>query len=148
MLRLLNDPAFLRFVGDRGVRTEADAVEYILRGPVASYERLGYGMYVIELAERAVPIGICGLVKREQLEEPDLGYALDPDYRGSGYAREAAGAVMDHARHSLGLRRLFAIVSPENLPSLRVLEEIGFEFDALRPLFPREAEIAVYQAAL
>lgn len=131
MLGLLNDPSWLRFIGDRGVRTREDARAYILKGPIDMYERLGFGIYLTELKEGGVPIGICGLVKRDFLEDVDIGFALLPGFWGQGYAYEAASAVMEHAREALGLKRLVAITNPENHSSIRLLEKLGLKFDRM-----------------
>jgi ribosomal-protein-alanine N-acetyltransferase len=97
MLQLLNEPSFIRNIGDRGVRTVEDAREYITNGPQASYARFGFGLYLVELRPALTPIGICGLLKRDQLPEPDIGFAFLPAYWSQGYAKEAAAAVRDHA---------------------------------------------------
>jgi RimJ/RimL family protein N-acetyltransferase len=130
-LRLLNEPSFLRFIGDRGVRTLEDARAYILKGPVDMYERLGFGLYITELKEEGVPIGICGLVKRDFLEDVDIGFAFLPGFWGQGYAYESASAVMEHAKGALGLKRLVAITNPDNQSSIRLLEKLGFQFDRM-----------------
>ena len=127
----MNDADFMRHVGDRGVRTVEDARAYILDGAVASYERHGFGLYLVETKEDGVPVGICGLVKRDFLDDVDLGFALAPEHRGRGYAREAAEATLEYARTVLGLGRLAAIVSPANTASIRLLEELGFVFDRI-----------------
>ena len=139
MLALLNDPAWIRFIGDRGVRTLAAAAEYIERGPIAMYASHGFGLYLIQLKRGGEPIGICGLVKRDFLEDVDLGFALLPEYRGRGYAPEAAGAVMRYAEAALGLTRLVAITSRENEISAGLLEKLGFRFERMVP-FPGESE--------
>ena len=126
ILELVNDPDFLRYIGDRGVRTLDDAVAYIANGPLASYARHGFGLYRVSLTGTAVPIGIAGILRRESLEDPDIGFAFLPAYRGQGYALEAARAVMDHAKRDLGLGRVVAIVSPDNGASRRLLEILGF----------------------
>ncbi len=131
MLGLLNEPSWLRFIGDRGVRTREDARAYILKGPVDMYDRLGFGLYIAELKEEGVPIGICGLVKRDFLEDVDLGFALLPGFWGQGYAYEAASAVMEHGKGALGLKRIVAITNPENHNSIRLLEKLGFQFDQM-----------------
>lgn len=131
ILGLLNEPSFLRFIGDRGVRTREDARAYILKGPVDMYERLGFGLYIPELKGTGVPIGICGLVKRDFLADVDLGFALLPAFWGQGYAHEAAAAVMEHATGTLGLKRLVAITNPDNQSSIRLLEKLGFRFDRM-----------------
>jgi RimJ/RimL family protein N-acetyltransferase len=130
-LRLLNEPSFLRFIGDRGVRTLEDARAYILKGPVDMYERLGFGLYLAELKEEGVPIGICGLVKRDFLADVDIGFAFLPEFWGQGYASEAASAVMEYAKGALGLKRIVAITNPENHSSIRLLEKLGLKFDRM-----------------
>ncbi|HEY1012641.1 MAG TPA: GNAT family N-acetyltransferase [Herpetosiphonaceae bacterium] len=124
ILDLLNDPDFIRHIGDKGVRSLDDARRYLSDGPLASYARFGYGLWLAELRGGA-PIGLCGLVRRDTLPDPDIGYALLPAYRAASYASEAAAAVMAHAFGALGLPRLLAIVSPANAGSSRVLEKIG-----------------------
>jgi RimJ/RimL family protein N-acetyltransferase len=131
MLGLLNEPSFVRFIGDRGVRTVEQARDYILKGPVESYERFGYGLYLAELKREQVPIGICGLVRRDFLDDADIGYAFLPRFWSKGYAFEAASAVMVYARERLRLRRVVAIVSPDNDRSIRVLGRLGLRFDRL-----------------
>jgi len=121
----------LRFIGDRGVRTREDARAYILKGPVDMYDRLGFGMYLTALKEEGVPIGICGLVKRDFLADVDIGFALLPGFWGQGYAYEAASAVMEHGKGALGLKRLAAITNPENHSSIRLLEKLGLKFDRM-----------------
>lgn len=128
ILTLLNDPAFIRFIGDRGVRTIEDARGYLLNGPIASYARFGFGLFMVELKAEHVPIGICGLIKREALADVDVGYALLPEFRSRGYAREAAAAAIDQGRRDVGLTRVVAIVQPDNAGSIRVLEQLGLRF--------------------
>ena len=126
---LLNEPSFLRFIGDRGVRTVEDAGRYIADGPVASYAQHGFGLYLVRLTDDGTAIGICGLLKRDYLEDVDLGFAFLPAHWGNGYAREAARAVMDLAREEFALSRIVAIVSPDNAASIGVLEALGFQFE-------------------
>lgn len=134
ILALVNDPGWLRFIGDRGVRTLDDARGYIANGPVDMYERLGFGLYAVVLKHGEAPIGMCGLIKRPTLPDADLGYAFLPDYRGQGYAAEAAAGVLDYARRALGLTRVLAITSPDNDRSIRLLERIGFQFERMLQL--------------
>jgi RimJ/RimL family protein N-acetyltransferase len=129
IVALLNDEAFIRNIGDRGVRSLDDAVAYIHGGPAASYARYGFGLCAVELSGGGGPIGICGLLHREQLPAPDLGFAFLPQYRSQGYAFEAASAVKADAHARLGLTTLLAIVNPDNDPSIRLLERLGFEFE-------------------
>lgn len=131
MLELLNDPAFIRNIGDRGVRSEPDALRYLLDGPVASYARHGYGLYLVETKAADERAGICGLVKREYLDDADIGFAFLPRYWRRGYAYESATAVKAHAFETLGLPRVLAITSPDNAGSIRVLEKIGLRFDRM-----------------
>ncbi len=129
MLGLLNQPSWLRFIGDRGVTTLQQARNYITDGALQSYARFGFGFYAVELEQGSVPIGICGLAKRDYLEDVDLGYALFPQYWSQGLAHEAAAGVVQLARDMLGLSRLVAITSPDNRSSVRVLEKLGFGYD-------------------
>ena len=128
MLALLNDPAFVRFVGDRGVRTVDQARTYLENGAIDSYRRLGFGLYLVEVKDTHEAAGICGLVKRPALDDVDIGFAFLPPFRGRGYAAESARAVVDHAR-ALGLPRLVAIVSPGNDASVRVLTGLDMRFE-------------------
>ena len=131
ILELLNEPSYLRFIGDKGVRTLEDAREYLLKGPMDSYERFGFGLFLVLLKEEGVPIGLCGLLKRESLEEVDVGFAFLPRFWSQGYAVEAASAVMAYGRSTLGLERIVAITSPDNEGSIRVLEKIGLRFERM-----------------
>lgn len=129
ILELLNDPAFLTNIGDKGVRDEDGARRYVAEGPARSYEQHGFGLWAVELKESSTPIGMCGLLKRDTLPDVDIGYAFLPQYRAQGYAYEAAEATMRHARETLGIGRVIAIVSPGNESSIRLLEKIGLRFD-------------------
>ncbi|HZG51441.1 MAG TPA: GNAT family N-acetyltransferase [Pyrinomonadaceae bacterium] len=144
MLELLNEPSFLRNIGDRGVRTIEEATRYILRGAVESYARHGFGFWLVELKERGTPAGICGLVKRDALPGVDIGYAFLPRFWSQGYAHEAAAAVMIYARDTLGLKRVLAITNPDNAGSIKVLEKIGLKFDRLVRLSDDEPEIMLF----
>lgn len=148
MLEVLNDASFLRFIGDRGVRTLEQSRAYMLKGPVDSYERLGYGMYLTELKDSHVPIGLCGLVKRDYLEEPDIGFALLPAFWSKGYAFEAAGAVIGHARDQLRVPRLLAITSQDNVASVAMLRKLGFEFERLILAPGESVEINLFSMGL
>jgi RimJ/RimL family protein N-acetyltransferase len=129
MRRLVNEPSWLEFIGDRGVRSEADAREYLRAGALASYDRHGFGLWAVEIRGGVSPIGMCGLVKRDFLEDVDLGFAFLPEFWGKGYAREAAAAVIDLARRELGMRRLVAITVTDNRRSIDLLGKLGFTFE-------------------
>ncbi|MFN0083765.1 MAG: GNAT family N-acetyltransferase [Blastocatellia bacterium] len=148
ILELLNDADFLRNIGDRGVRSLEDARGYILNGPVESYNRFGFGLYLVERKDPPASIGICGLIKRDALEDVDIGFAFLPRFRSRGYAVEAASAVKTHARERIGLSRLAAITNPENHASIRVLEKLGLRFERMIRLSGEEAEIKLFTIVL
>lgn len=128
ILHLVNEPSFIANIGDRGVRTVEQAREFLIHGHIASYERNGYGHYLVELKDSHTPIGMCGLINREAIKEIDIGFAFLPAFWSKGYAFEAASAVMDHGRNQLGLKRIVAVVSPGNRGSIRVLEKLGLRY--------------------
>jgi len=127
ILEQLTDPSFLANIGDRGVRDHDSARAYIDRWR-ANYARDGYGLWLVELRETGEVIGMAGIVRRDTLPSPDIGYALLPRHWSKGYAVEACAAVRDHAMQALGLPELLAIVSPGNAASVRVLERIGLRY--------------------
>ena len=129
ILTLLNEPAFLRYIGDKKVRNLEDARQYILTGPVASYERYGFGLLLVELKESHTPVGMCGLLKREQLPDPDIGFAFMPEFWSKGFAFEAAAALLEDGRERLRLERILAITSLDNEASTKLLQRLGFSFD-------------------
>ena len=144
ILELLNDPSFIRNIGDRNVRTQEDAREYIRNGPLASYARHGFGLWMVELRNDGTPIGMCGLLKREALDAPDIGFAYLPAFQGKGYGFEAARAVLDHARDTLRLPRVLAIVNADNEPSARLLEKLGMGFERMVQLSDREPPLRLF----
>jgi RimJ/RimL family protein N-acetyltransferase len=144
ILGLLNQPSFIHYIGDRGVRTLEDARQYIFKGAVASYERFGFGLYLTLLKEGGVPIGICGLVKRDSLKDADVGFAFLPQYWSKGYAFESASAVLAYARNTLGLKRVLGITTPENKDSIHVLEKIGLKFERMIRLSEDDVELKLY----
>lgn len=129
ILELLNDPLFLRFVGDKGIRTLEGARDYIINGPMASYAQHGFGLFHVSLRHEGTPIGMCGLLKREVLEDVDVGFAYLPQFSGQGYATEAARATLDYGRGVLGLKRIVAITAPDNAGSQNVLRKIGLRHE-------------------
>jgi RimJ/RimL family protein N-acetyltransferase len=126
ILALLNEPSFHRYIGDRGVRTAADAVTYIANGPQASYAKFGFGLWLVVAKDSGAPMGMCGVLKRDALEHPDIGFAFRPEFWGAGYAREAAAASLAHGRRACGLTRIDAIVQADNERSLHLLATLGF----------------------
>lgn len=128
ILELGTEPAWLRYIGDRGIRDLETARGYIEKGPMALYARFGFGLYKVERKSDREPLGMCGLIKRDSLEDVDIGFAFLSRHQGRGYAEEAAAATLVHARRDFGLRRVAAITDPDNLRSIRLLEKLGFRF--------------------
>jgi len=129
ILRLLNEPSFLRFIGDKGVRNLQDARQYILNGPIASYNQNGFGLYLVVLKSMNTSIGMCGLIKRETLADVDIGFAFLPAFWNKGYAFESASAIMVYAKNVLKLPRIVAITNKDNHASAKLLNKIGLRFD-------------------
>jgi RimJ/RimL family protein N-acetyltransferase len=146
MFDLLNQPSFIEFIGDRGVRTLDDARQIILARYVDAYERLGFGVYLTLLRESQLPIGICGLVKRDGLDDVDVGYAFLPQYWSQGYASEAVSAVLTHARNMLEIGRILGITTLDNAASIRVLEKAGFKFERVIKLPGDEVELKLFSS--
>jgi RimJ/RimL family protein N-acetyltransferase len=144
ILELVNEPSWLRFIGDRGVRNLEDARRYLENGPLAMYARHGFGLYRVELKEDGTPIGMCGLLRRDTLQDVDIGYALFPRFWGRGYAQEAAAGVLEYARKTLGLARIAAIVSPDNESSIKLLEKLGMTFERMVRMSGDTSEIKLF----
>jgi RimJ/RimL family protein N-acetyltransferase len=144
MLAIWNDPAFILHVGDRGIRTDAAALEAMEKGAFHLYEKYGYGPYRIALKACDTAIGICGLFRRDGLDEPDIGYAVLPGYCGKGYAYEASAAVIGHARDALGLSRVIAIISPNNEASIGLIGKLGLRFERMHTMPDDDHEVCVY----
>ena len=144
LLAVWNDPAFIRNVGDRGIRTIEQATEAMAAGPLKLYENYGYGPFRVALADSDEPIGICGLFRRDNLEDPDIGFGLLPAHCGKGLAYEAAAAVSEHAQTSLGLDRMIAIVSPGNEPSIGLIRKLGLNFEKMLLMPGDDEEVCLY----
>jgi len=140
ILGLLNEPSFLQYIGDKGVRNLDDARNYLLSGPIASYEKFGFGLYLVQLKDGQVPIGMCGLLKRETLPDVDIGFSFLPQFWSKGYAFESASAVMTHGKRSFGLERIVGLVKPGNQGSIRVLEKLGLKFEKMIRVLDGEME--------
>ena len=143
VLRLLNEPSFLENIGDKGVRTVEQADRYLLDGPIQSYSRHGHGLYLVSLKGSLVPVGMCGLLKRDRFPDVDLGYAFVPEHWSSGYAREAALAIL-HSDEAARFKRILAFVSPGNAPSIRLLEKLGFSFEGFTKLESEAPDVSLY----
>ena len=144
ILELVNEPSFIQNIGDRGVRTLEDARAYILNGPVASYAKNGFGLYLVVLKEMSESIGMCGLIRRDGLEDVDIGYAFLPRFWSRGYAIEAAQAVKRYAKDVVGLKRMVAIVDPANEGSIRVLEKLGLHYEKIVRLSADDIDLKLF----
>ncbi|HUP92593.1 MAG TPA: GNAT family N-acetyltransferase [Solimonas sp.] len=144
LVELLNDPAWLRYIGDKNVRTDEDARNYIRTGPWAMYRRVGHGNYLVRLKAGGQPIGMCGLLKRDALPDADLGFAFLPAYRRQGYAYEAARGVLGYARAVLGIGRIVAITTPDNRASAQLLEKLGFGFAGMTRMAEGAEELRLF----
>ena len=144
IVELLNQPSFIQFIGDKGVRSVDDAKNYIATGPIASYQRHGFGLYLVELKDRKVAMGMCGVLKRESLPDPDLGFAFLPEYWGNGYAFEAASAALDQARDVFRLTRILAITNPDNDASIKLLAKLGFQLERVMKLSRDADEVKLF----
>lgn len=144
ILRLLNEPSFIENVNDKGIRTLDGARAYLCDGPMASYAKYGFGLNRVEIKESGVPIGMCGLLKRDSLDDAEVGYAFLPEFWSKGYAIESTSAVVADARRTFGLTRLLAVTNAGNDASIRVLEKIGFRFEKMLKLFADEPEIKLF----
>lgn len=147
IFELVNDPDWLRYIGDKGVRNLDDARAYIANGPVAMYGRVGFGLYCVELKSAAIRIGICGLIKRDTFTDVDIGFAFLPGFRSHGYAAEAAQATLGHGFDTIGLRRIIAITSPDNSASGRLLEKVGLRFERMLAVPGEDREVRLYACA-
>jgi RimJ/RimL family protein N-acetyltransferase len=145
---LVNEPGWLRYVGDRSVHTLEDAVGYLERTLLAQYARLGFGFYRVELAGDGTPVGLCGVVHRQGMDDADIGFAMLARHSGRGYAREAARRVVRHAREDLGLSRLTGITLPGNAASIALLEGLGMRFERTIRLPGGTEDLSLYGMAL
>ncbi|MCW5517876.1 GNAT family N-acetyltransferase [Muriicola sp. Z0-33] len=129
ILQLLNTPNWLKFIGDKGVRTREDAIEYLENGPIKSYNENGFGLWMVALKETDTPIGMCGLVNRESLQDIDIGFAFLPEFMQLGYGYEIASATLKYGKEVLDLGKIVAITDPKNIASIKLLTKIGLSFE-------------------
>ena len=144
ILNLVNEPAFKKYIGDRGIRTLDDAKEYLRNGPIGSYECNGFGLYLVSRKNDQVPLGMCGLVKREQFEHPDLGFAFLKQHWANGYAYESSRATIEHARQDLGLTYVIAVANADNESSIKLLQKLGFRYEDMVCMPGETEEICRY----
>ncbi|HGH7173616.1 TPA: GNAT family N-acetyltransferase [Bacillus wiedmannii] len=131
ILELVNDPAWIQFIGDKRIKNLDDAKKYILNGPVDMYNKMGFGLYLVERKEDLTPLGMCGLIKRDSLEDVDIGFAFLEKFRSKGYGFESASAVIDYGIQKLGLKRIVAITTIDNINSGKLLEKVGLQFEEI-----------------
>lgn len=144
ILQLVNEPSFIQNIGDRGVRSLADAEKYLENGPISSYARNGFGLLLVQLKESGESIGMGGLIKREALEHVDIGYAFLPAFWSKGYASEAVRGILHYAQQTVGLSHVVAIVDPNNQGSIRVLEKAGFRYEKMIQLSAEDIELKFF----
>ena len=144
MLELLNTPSWLRFIGDRNVRTIEEAEQYLLNGNIRSYQEYGFGFYVVILKETQESIGICGIVKREGLEDVDIGFAFFQQFMGKGYGYESASSVLNYTLNDLKIKRIVAIVDPENVVSIALIKKIGMQFEKMIRVSPKDIDLMLF----
>jgi RimJ/RimL family protein N-acetyltransferase len=142
IINLLNSPGWLQYIGDRNVRTKEDAIQYLQNGPIKSYKQNGFGLSMVELKNGQQPVGMCGLLKRDTLEHPDIGFAFLPEQHGQGYAFEIAKATISFAREKLNIEKLLAITLPSNLSSIKLLKKLGFSY--VKPFHLNQEELLLY----
>jgi len=145
ILRLLNEDSFIRHIADKNVRTQEDAINYLNNGPISSYQTYGFGLYLVLLKGEQAPIGTCGLVKREELDLPDLGYAFLPEFCGKGYASEAAEIILKEEMSVYSLDTILAITFPDNSRSNNLLKSIGFSLKGTMELHGLKNNLYEYQ---
>jgi len=145
ILELVNTPGWLQYIGDRKIHSTIDAEKYLLEGPLNSYKKNGFGLYMVERTQDNIALGICGLLKREYLEFPDLGFAFLPEHFGHGYAYEATDACLTMATTTFGFNSVQAITTPNNQSSISLLKKIGFQFKSAMKDPASEAALSLFQ---
>lgn len=148
VIRLVNSPGWLTFIGDRNIKNTEQARQYMVQGPMASYKKNGFGFYVVLLKATQQQLGICGLIKRDTLLHTDLGFAFLPEFNGRGYAYEASSAIIHYSKNHIKLKKLIAIVMPENASSIKLLEKLGMTFDKMIEFGEKKENLMLYQIEL
>jgi RimJ/RimL family protein N-acetyltransferase len=145
IIELLNSPGWLEYIGDRNIKTTEDALGYLHNGPLKSYRENGFGLYMVETKNERIPVGMCGIIKRDNLDNPDIGFAFLPEFTGKGYGFEIASATLLYANKELNLARISAITVPTNSRSINLLEKTGFEFISKIKSLTTEEELLLYE---
>ena len=144
IFELMNSPGWIEHIGDRGINTLDDAINYLNSRLIASYKVNGYGLFKVVLKDNSTPVGLCGLVNRPSLDYPDIGFAFLPKHMGKGYGYESAAAILIYSKEVLGLEQVVAITSAENTKSQKLLERIGLKFDKIIKLPDYEGDNYYY----
>jgi RimJ/RimL family protein N-acetyltransferase len=145
IVRLLNEESFIRYIADKNIRTHTDAIHYLTNGPISSYQVHRFGLNIVQLKDGNTPIGMCGLLKRKELEYPDLGYAFLPEFCGKGYATEAAESILKEEMVVHSLNTVLAITLPDNLNSNRLLKKLGFSLKGTMELYGKQNNMYEYR---
>lgn len=148
IIELVNSPGWLKFIGDRNIKTVEQATAYLENGPIKSYRENGFGLWLVETRDDKKPIGMCGLLRRDYLDHPDIGFAFLPEFIGKGWGFEAAEATLTLAKDKLMLPILCAITMPNNTASIKLLEKIGFKFMMQISPTGSQEELLLYQINL
>ena len=144
IIELLNSPGWLQFIGDKGIKTEEQAKAYLENGPLRSYRQNGFGLSLVETKEDSRAIGMCGIIRRDTLVNPDIGFAFLPEYSGKGYAYEIASATLAFANKQLALHKISAITLPNNSRSIQLLEKLGLTYAETILLPGSQEELLLY----
>jgi RimJ/RimL family protein N-acetyltransferase len=148
LVTLLNEPSFIENIGDRGVRSIEDAQRYLREGPLAMYQKYGFGLWHTARKTDGMAVGLCGLLRRDILPDVDVGYALLPAFWGMGFAYEATSATLRHGADKFGLERVIGVVSEGNAGSIRVLEKLGMSFERMFAMRENEPPVRLYGRTL
>jgi len=149
ILELMNSPDWIKYIGDRNVKTIPEVIDYIRNNQLKSYEDFGFGYYKMQLkSQDLIPIGTSGLVKREGLDNVDIGFSLLPKYHGKGYGYEASNAIMKIAKEQFKITEICAITLPYNKPSIGLLEKLGMKKEAVVSPFDNDEKFLLYKKSL
>ena len=147
LLEVMNQPDYHRYIGDRGLRTVVDAETYIKEKLISVYGKRGFGFWLVRLKDGMTPVGFGGIIVRDELDEPDVGYAIHETFAGNGYAEEATRGILNYIAEFLDFPVICAITDPDNRASINVLMKCGFHFDRHALVFADEAELNIYKLA-
>jgi len=139
MFELNSDPEVIKYAEATPTRNLKEARERLEQGPLADYEKYGYGRFAVELKETGKVIGFCGIKYIPEIELPEVGYRYLKAYWGRGIGTEAARVCVDFARDDLKISKLIALIIPENTASIRLSEKLGMTRGPLIRIYDVEA---------